>query len=164
MRDYFLTLARYNAWANARLCNACSDLPRAEISKPRQSFFGSIQATLNHLLVGETLWLARLQQTEPGVSRLDEVLYEEFVDLRQARENMDRQLIAFVENLSTETLEEDLHYRDTTGREMQTPMRFVLAHLFNHGTHHRGQIHDMLTQVPSVPPPLDLIYFLRETG
>ncbi|CCQ72704.1 DinB family protein [Magnetospira sp. QH-2] len=162
MQDYFVTLARYNAWANARLCNACADLPREEITKERQAFFGSILGTLNHLLVGEKIWLARLEAMDSGISRLDETLHSEFVDLRQAREEQDRLLITYTENLTDDILAGDVRYRATSGEEMHTPVKFVLAHLFNHGTHHRGQVHDMLTQVPSVPPPLDLIYYLRE--
>lgn len=164
MKDYFQTLARYNTWANSRLCNTCADLSPEELRRDRQAFFGSILGTLNHLLLAERLWLARLDGQEMGPVKLNEVPYEEFGAFRAAREAEDRNIQAYVDGLDPETLYTDLRYRSIAGHYQSTPVRYVLTHMFNHATHHRGQVHDMLVQVPIDPPPLDLVYYLRDAA
>ncbi len=164
MRDYFITLARYNAWANARLFNACAELPKDELARDRQAFFGSVLGTLNHVLVVDRLWLGRLTGVDAGLSRLDEILFASLFELRQAREAEDRKVLGFVQSLTEARLAGDLSYRTRAGQHIHTPMPYVLGHLFNHQTHHRGQVHHMLIGVPAVSPPLDLVYYLREVS
>ncbi len=164
MKSYFATTARYNAWANARLYNACADLSKDELARDRQAFFGSIMGTLNHMLVVDLIWMGRIRGVDAGISRLDQILFEVFSDLRQAREAEDRAIIAHVDDMPDEHLAQDLAYRSRAGQLIHTPMVYVLGHLFNHATHHRGQVHHMLAGVPSLPPPLDLVYYLREVG
>jgi len=84
--SYFLTLARYNAWANRRLYDACAALPEAEYMKSRPAFFGSIHGTLNHLLVGDRIWLARIEHKPNPKLTLDQILYGDLVALRVARQ------------------------------------------------------------------------------
>ncbi|MCP5370243.1 MAG: damage-inducible protein DinB [Hyphomicrobiales bacterium] len=160
----FAVLARYNAWANRRLYAACADLSEADYMAPRQAFFGSLHGTLNHILVGDRLWLGRLVGDVPAIPALDTVLYDGFAALRAAREAQDAAAVAFVDGLSPADLEAVLTYRTMAGEPQRTPVHWVLTHMFNHATHHRGQAHDLLSQVPADPPPLDLIYFLRESG
>lgn len=157
---YFHDFARYNAWANKRLYEACGKLPEAEYMKPRQSFFGSIHATLNHLLVGDRIWLGRIER-RPVKLALNQVLYGDFTALAVARGAEDERLIRVVEAIDRTELDRPLDYLSTSGERFQTPLRQVLGHLFNHQTHHRGQVHDMLSQTAVPPPPLDLIFFLR---
>ena len=57
--EHVRRMARYNAWANGRLYDACATLPPAEYYAARPSFFGSLHATLNHILVGDSVWLGR---------------------------------------------------------------------------------------------------------
>src|SRR5258708_25840315 len=97
--SYFLTLARYNAWANRRLYDACAALPEAEYMKPRQAFFGSIHGTLNHLLVGDRIWLARIEHRPPPKLALDQILYGDLVSLRVARLAAHEHLINLVAGL-----------------------------------------------------------------
>src|SRR4051794_30228644 len=75
---YFGELARYNAWANERLYAACGELADTERKAPRPAFFGSIHRTLNHLLVGDRVWLSRLAGEAHGIASLDQELYEDF--------------------------------------------------------------------------------------
>jgi uncharacterized damage-inducible protein DinB len=157
---YFHDFARYNAWANKRLYEACGKLPEAEYMKPRQSFFGSIHATLNHLLVGDRIWLGRIER-RPVKLALDQILYGDFTALAVARVAEDERLIRVVESVDRGDLDRPLDYLNLRGERFQTPLRRVLGHLFNHQTHHRGQVHDMLSQTAVPPPPLDLILFLR---
>lgn len=161
MHDYFLTLARYNQWANARLHKACLALDEAAYKAPRGAFFGSIHGTLNHILVADRIWMARLTGGDAGIPSLDTILHDDRQALWAARQAEDAGIIAFVEALAPARLEEILDYRTTIGTVMHTPIPLVLGHMFNHQTHHRGQVHGLLSQVPTDPPPLDLLYFTR---
>jgi len=160
--DHFRTFARYNAWANDRLYAACARLPDAEFRAPRQAFFGSIMGTLNHILVGDRAWLSRLEGVPSGITRLDQTLFENLAELTQARAAEDERIRAMVDGLDAEALGRDVVYRTMAGVENRTPLVWVLSHLFNHQTHHRGQAHALLSQTTVAPPSLDLIYFLRE--
>ncbi|MGQ0662326.1 MAG: DinB family protein [Pseudomonadota bacterium] len=160
--DYFRTLARYNQWANRRLYGACAALPEAAYMKVRPSFFGSIHATLNHILVGDRIWLSRIAAHDHGIKSLDQILYGDLVGLRVAREAEDAQIINLIDGLDPPTLNTTLRYRNMKGESQATPMRFVLAHFFNHQTHHRGQVHGLLSHAGADPPPLDLLFYLRE--
>src|SRR5260370_8561010 len=94
--SYFLTLARYNAWANRRLYDACATLPEAEYMMSRPAFFGSIHGTLNHLLVGDRIWVARIEHKPNPKITLDQILYADLVALRVARQAQDDHLINVV--------------------------------------------------------------------
>jgi uncharacterized damage-inducible protein DinB len=160
--DYFRTFARYNQWANRRLYAACVALPEVEYLKPRASYFGSIHAALNHILVGDRIWMGRLTNHDPHIKSLDQILYADFLGLRVAREAEDATVVNFADGLDEPTLNTTLRYKNMAGEAQATPVRFVLGHFFNHQAHHRGQVHGLLSQTAVPPPPLDLIYFLRE--
>jgi uncharacterized damage-inducible protein DinB len=160
--EHFQTFARYNAWANDRLYAACAQLPDAEFRAPRQAFFGSILGTLNHILVGDRAWLGRVQGVPSGITRLDQTLFEDLADLKRARIAEDERILSLTGALDTEALDRDVVYRTMAGVESRTPLVWVLSHMFNHQTHHRGQVHALLSQTTVDPPPLDLIFFLRE--
>jgi uncharacterized damage-inducible protein DinB len=162
--DHFRTLARYNQWANRRLYGACAQLDDAEYRKRRPAFFGSIHGTLNHLLVGDRVWLGRIEHVPSGIERLDQILYDDFAALRAAREAEDRRIIALVDRLDAAALAETLDYANMAGTPQRTRLDWVLTHVFNHETHHRGQAHGLLSQTAVAPPPLDLIFYLREVA
>ncbi len=159
MREHFILFSRYNFWANRTLYGALTALPPEEIARDRRGFFGSILGTLNHLLVGDRLWLARMAGEDSGwFTSLDQILFADFDTLRREREISDRKILDLVPALPVDG---DLTYRDSRGRPRQAPWPVVLGHLFNHQTHHRGQVHGMLSHAGYAPPPLDLIYFPR---
>jgi uncharacterized damage-inducible protein DinB len=159
---YFTTFARYNEWANRRLYDAVARLPEADYLKPRPSFFGSIHATLNHVLVGDRIWIARILEKPNPPYRLDQILYGDLVALRVAREAEDAHILNVVSGLDERRLDTILAYANTKGEKQHTPLRLVLGHFFNHQAHHRGQVHGLLSHAGAEPPPLDLIYYLRE--
>jgi len=161
---YFRTLAAYNRWANEAVYGAVAALPAGEFEKPRQAFFGSIQGTLNHILVADRSWRARIEEVAPPALTLDQILYADFADLRAARIEEDARLIDLCAGLTEERIAGDLSYRNMAGKPFTTPLSEVLGHLFNHQTHHRGQVHDMLSQAGVEPPALDLIYFTRSAA
>lgn len=162
--EHLRTLAHYNRWANQRLYAACRALDDDAYRADRGAFFGSIHRTLNHILVGDRAWLGRLEGIDRGIRSLDQIFYDDLPSLADARAQEDARIIAFVDRLDPEQFEAPLVYRTIAGETQETPIGLVVTHMINHATHHRGQVHCMLSQVPMDPPPLDLIYFLREIG
>jgi uncharacterized damage-inducible protein DinB len=158
-------MARFNAWANDRLYGCVAGLSEEAYRKDRKAYFGSIHNTLNHLLVVDRLWTCRLKGTDHGIKSLDQILYNDFDSLRAARQAEDQALVALVDGLSEEGLQSPVTYRRMIGEGTHTTRRdHILITLYNHQTHHRGQVHAMLTQQGIDPPPLDVIYLLEELG
>lgn len=166
MLAHLRTMARYNRWANERLYAACREAGDGEVIRPRRAFFGSIHATLNHLIVGDTLWLDRLEGRPLCGWALDHRPCADMDALEEARRALDLRIVRVLDGMADADIEGDLVYRTAIdpGREMRTPRHLCWLHMFNHQTHHRGQIHDMLSQTDVPPPPLDLIYYVRENA
>ena len=163
--QHFFLMARFNAWANSRLYETVSHLPDADYRRDRGAFFGSVHRTLNHLLVVDRLWTGRIEGIDRGVHSLDQMLYEDFMSLRLARCEEDARLIRLAERLTPEQLASPIVYRRIIGEGLEeTRIDHILLTLFNHQTHHRGQVHVLLTQSGVTPPPLDVIFFLEEIG
>jgi uncharacterized damage-inducible protein DinB len=163
MIEHVRRMARYNAWANRRLYAACGQLPEAEYRRRRQAFFGSIHGTLNHLLVGDRIWLARIEGQAPPALRLDDRPCASLSELTPARAAEDQRMIRLVDGYDQPDLARDVRYRMLSlPGEVTTPLHLCWLHLFNHQTHHRGQVHDQLSQTEVPPPPLDLIVYIRE--
>lgn len=161
----FSTLARFNAWVNERLYACIAGLPDEVYRANRGVFFGSIHHTLNHLLVVDRLWTGRIEGTDRGIRALDQVLYDEFAALRDARRDEDAWLIDLVDRLNDQRLQQPVRYRRMIGTGfVEAGTGGILLTLFNHQTHHRGQIHALLTQAGIVPPPLDVIFYLEAVG
>ncbi|MDG2530386.1 DinB family protein [Caulobacter endophyticus] len=165
MRDYFSLMAGYNAWANTRLLEACEALPAGAFTADRGGFFGSIAGTLNHLLVTDRIWTARLTGTPLPPYGLDTLLFDDLAQLRAARTVEDANLAAYVAGLTDEACAAQFRWvRKADGVEVVGPLWKTLAHLFNHQTHHRGQAHDLIGQAGVAPPSLDLPVYQREAG
>ncbi|HXV25728.1 MAG TPA: DinB family protein [Alphaproteobacteria bacterium] len=160
---HFPLMARFNEWANARLYGAVERLSDENYRLDRGLFFGSIHRTLNHLMVVDRLWTRRIDGEPHGIVSLDMQLYEDFAELSDARVQEDRRLIRQVDGLDEERLGQPVRYRRIIGSgEAETRCSHILLTLFNHQTHHRGQITAALTQSGIEPPPLDIVYFLEE--
>jgi len=154
--QHFRLLAAYNRGANRRLYDACSGLGDADRRRDRGAFFGGIHGTLNHILLGDRIWLARFDGGTVPSTGLDAILYDDFADLRAAREAEDARILAFVARLGPADLARTVAYVNNEGRRFDDPVDMLLLHLFNHQTHHRGQVHGMLCQAGVGPPVLDL--------
>ncbi|MBD2017789.1 damage-inducible protein DinB [Microcoleus sp. FACHB-53] len=159
--QHFQMLARYNTLANRRIYESCSQLTDAERKRTRPAFFQSIHGTLNHIMVGDRIWLTRFEGGEIASTGLDAILYEDFDELREARIAEDQRIEAFASGLAEEFLASTITYRNNAGNIHTDPVNLLVAHFFNHQTHHRGQIHDMLTQTEIAPPVLDMHRVLR---
>lgn len=157
----FQMLARYNALANRRLYEACARLTGAERKKYRRAFFGSIHGTLNHLMMSDHIWLARFAGEENPSTNLDAILYKDFGELREARKKEDSRIEAFAAGIDERFLKGTIRYVNNEGRALEEPVELLVAHFFNHQTHHCGQVHDTLTQTEIPPPVLDLHRVIR---
>jgi uncharacterized damage-inducible protein DinB len=163
LTDHVRRMARYNRWANRRIYDACAQLSPDDYHAPRPSFFGSLHATLNHILVGDSIWLGRFSGNVPAhLTRLDMILHDDFAGLRAAREAKDADIVAFADALDEATLHAPFTYANMAGQQFTDPLFPPLMHFFNHQTHHRGQAHGLLSHAGIDPPELDLIYFMRE--
>jgi uncharacterized damage-inducible protein DinB len=163
MHKHFINLARYNAWANTRLYDAAERLTEAEYRADRGAFFRSVHGTLNHLLVTDRIWMQRMSGAGEAPTRLDAILFEDVAALRVARLAEDSRITTFVTELSEPALNGVIRYRRvSTPEPFEQPLVQVLAHLFNHQTHHRGQIHAILTGLTGQAPELDLLFFQRQ--
>lgn len=160
---HFLQLARYNVWATRRLVDAVALLPDADYRRDAGLFFKSVHGTLNHLLVGEhMLWYPRFAR---GVSPKVELSAEIEPDrdrLGQALKGGAANWLALIESWPAERFDGELAYNNLRGQPMRLPLSATLAHVFNHGTHHRGQITAALTAMGQPAPELDLVFLLQE--
>jgi len=158
LTGHFRAMARNNAWSNARLHEACARLTAEEFAAERVSFFPSLRLTLNHILVVDRYYLANL--TGPGrVVFQDEIPCPNAAELASAQTAVDRQLVDFCDGLDEADLDRVVEFDRDDGVIYPETVRAVLAHLFVHQIHHRGQAHAMLAGTLVAPPQLDE-YFL----
>ena len=156
-------MGRFNAWANRRVYDAAAGLDDAECRKARPAaFFGSIHGTLNHLLVVDLLWFGRIEGTDPGVTGLDQILYDDLAELRAAREAEDARIVGLIDAMSEDDLAREVSFKLKTGASVTMSVGQMLATVLNHQTHHRGQVHALLKEAGVPPPPLDIVYYLAE--
>jgi uncharacterized damage-inducible protein DinB len=167
MSNRYIMFAGYNAWANARLYEAAGKLSDADYRADRGAFFKSVHGTLNHLLVGDRIWMRRFTGDGPSPTRLDDIPFENFADLREARRAEDKRIVDYVSRLTDADLAGDFRYRTIVSpADMEQPLAPALDHFFNHQTHHRGQVHCLISGVlgNDATPSLDLLVFQRESG
>lgn len=162
MLAHFHRFALYNQWANKKLFEVVDRLPEEDYYRDLDAFFDSIHGTLNHILVGDRAWLARIEKAGPVPSSLDERLCDDFRSLWDARYLEDQRIIAMTERLNQRDIDGILEYNSMAGDTYNVPLAGVLTHIFNHQTHHRGQVHHMLSSLDMDPPALDMIYYLLE--
>ncbi len=161
MHDHLTMMAQHNKWANALISEAISQISEDDYLKERGSFFGSIHGTLNHLLLVDRLWRGRMIGKPYPADSLDQIVAEDRDTLIKERAAEDDILIDFIASLSPDDLEGEISYSSLLGFSATDKRRTILAHMFNHATHHRGQAHDQLSRVPMDPPPLDLMIYLH---
>lgn len=164
-RDYCVTMARYNTWQNRQLKDILQALDPKELTKNRKAFFGSILSTLNHLLWGDLMWIARFDGGEtPGGSISESPERHATLGAWEAeRFRTDGRIRLWADRLNSVDLKGDLRwYSGAMGREMSMPLQVCVVHFFNHQTHHRGQVHAMLTAAGAQAPVSDLP-FMPET-
>jgi uncharacterized damage-inducible protein DinB len=159
--------AAYNRWANERIYAAAGALSPADFRADHGAFFGSLNGTLNHLVVTDRIWLRRFTGDGPLQTRLDEILTDDIASLHGLRRAEDARLIFYVDGPTEAAIAGPLSYTPISKPiPVRQPLGTVLAHLFNHQTHHRGQATAILTRIGGrdACESLDLAMFQRQTG
>jgi uncharacterized damage-inducible protein DinB len=170
MTERYRMFAGFNRWANERLYAKAAELTDAEYRADRGAFFKSVHGTLNHLLVGDRIWMHRLDGTGDCPTRLDAILFDDLADLHAARRAEDERILRYVKGLDEAKLSGPhsyISYRTIVRpAHIRQSIASTLDHFFNHQTHHRGQVHTLLTGLRGrdFAPSLDLLVFQRETG
>lgn len=157
-KDHFTLMATYNLRMNHQVFEAASYLTKEKLDKDSGAFFNSVMGTLNHLLVGDLLWLSRFEShldkylllstinEYPKPRRLEEMLYPEFSDLRKVRKEIDTVICKWVEETDEGDFKQNLTYRNSKNITSVRNFGELVFHLFNHQTHHRGQVSTLLNQ------------------
>jgi uncharacterized damage-inducible protein DinB len=162
LKAQFDMMANYNAFANRRLYEAAAALSEDDYRADQGAFFKSVHGTLNHLLITDRIWMKRFTGVGAAPERLNAILFDKFAPLRAARETEDSRIRVYVEALSNGELLRKITYRGITSPSLnEQPLWQALTHFFNHQTHHRGQVHAMLTRITGAAPELDLIIYQR---
>lgn len=171
--ESYRRLAEYNTWMNETLYESCARLSDEERKRDLGAFFRSVHATLNHLLMVDHAWLLRCARDGERYSPrdaagnairltgLDQILYDEFPALRAQRRVTDGLLEEWVASLDDSTLSGTIEYKSSRGPQRH-PLWWVLTHLFNHQTHHRGQVTTLVKQLGRDPGVTDLIWMLQD--
>lgn len=160
-------MARYNLWQNQSLVAAADGLPPEARAKERGAFFGSIAATFSHLLWGDLAWMARFDGgAAPGGGIPDSAArFAEWDAFKTLRAETDTRILSWVATLDEAALARDLAWHSgALGRDVTRPLGLCVAHFFNHQTHHRGQIHAMLTAAGARPQDTDLFVMPEDVG
>lgn len=158
LKQHFELMGVYNQWMNAKVYEAASSLSAAELAEDKGAFFGSVLGTLNHIVVGDTIWLKRFA-VHPGSaeslrevtalpmpSGLNHILFDNYQELYTHRKWLDEQIIQWTQQLPEEGFDTVLNYRNTQGIAGTKQFGSLIFHFFNHQTHHRGQVSTLLSQ------------------
>jgi len=158
LKQHICMMAEYNQWMNEKLYTSASKLSAEQLAENKGAFFGSIIGTLNHIAVGDTIWLKRfasLLTTHDELNSirelvqpksLDEVLFNSLSELKTRRDLLDETFSKLASSLSEAELAQSVNFQSTTGSEFTKNLFSLLMHVFNHQTHHRGQVTTMLSQ------------------
>jgi uncharacterized damage-inducible protein DinB len=150
-------MARYNQWMNRKLYAACAQLGDAQYREDRGAFFGSVHGTLNHLLFGDTNWMRRFQGRPVDGLHMRMEFHPELAALRAMRELLDKEIVDWAGGLSPQWLAADFSYGSvSSGKSFTRPAWVMVTHMFNHQTHHRGQLTTLLSQLGIDPGVTDL--------
>ena len=160
-KTYLRSLLEYNAWANAELFEAVRQMPPEEVTKKRKTGLESIHLSLNHLLVVDRIWHAHMQGRDHGIKDRRARLYDDLDELWEARKEMDRMLLDYLDSLNEATLEEIVDYELIGGNTGSLSRTMCFTHLAIHGAYHRGWIADMFGQADCPPPIIDLPVYER---
>jgi len=158
LKDHVYLMADYNQWMNQKIYEAVGTLSPEKLHQDQGAFFGSVFASLNHICVGDTVWLKRFESVLKDIDAyapivaltmpesLDAFLANNFIDLKDRRVLLDEALLEITSLLTEETLLQPISYQNTQGVTSNKTLFNLLMHVFNHQTHHRGQVTTLLSQ------------------
>lgn len=163
MKIMLQAMCRYNHWMNEKLYEVCAQMPDELRKEDRGAWFGSMHGILNHLLLADRIWLGRFTGVPFAARSLDEELYRDFQTLRHERAKTDKDLSRWLNALDEEQLLMPFTYSMMTNPQQITqPLWEAALHLFNHQTHHRGQLTTLMEQAGYDSGGTDLISMLRD--
>ncbi|MEM1398467.1 MAG: DinB family protein [Pseudomonadota bacterium] len=155
--ESFELMARYNQWMNGKLYVVCAEVPDAERKTDRGAFFSSIHGTLNHLMFGDYAWMNRLANRTYDIKPIGEDYFEEFEQMRSAREALDEDILTWSSTIDPAWLAEEITWVSKAyDREFTHSNWQLVTHMFNHQTHHRGQLTTLLAQAGKDYGPTDI--------
>lgn len=156
---YCQAMARYNLWQNDNLIGAANTLSKAARQQDRGAFFGSIQRTFSHLAWGDTIWFSRFAGIQPpdlAIAESDQYL-PDWDDFCAYRKDLDQKVLKWAKDVPADWFDGDLSwYSGAIDRQVTKPKPLLVMQFFNHQTHHRGQIHAMLTAAGARPGDTDI--------
>ncbi|MBI06988.1 MAG: damage-inducible protein DinB [Rhodospirillaceae bacterium] len=161
--EYVRSMAAYNRWQNENLYRSAGTLSDKERKLERGAFFGSIHGTLNHILWGDQRWLSRFGAVEPPASicSMTETaeLYTDWQSIVEARKNFDETITGWAKALDPSWLSSEINWTSfAVGKTFDQPAWLLTVQMFNHQTHHRGQVHAMLTAADIQPDDTDIAF------
>lgn len=159
MKNHLIDMANYHLWAYKRLFTKLDQLDDESYYKDYSLFFKSIHKTLNHLYLADKLWYSRFTQGDFCIKNLNDELCSNRSELQTLIIEQATTWINYTNKL--ENYPDLIHYVQTSGQENHMPFLSTIAHVFNHGTHHRGQITALLSQLNKDTPELDFSAYLR---
>ncbi|NLV00481.1 damage-inducible protein DinB [Marinomonas sp. UCMA 3892] len=169
VKENMQLMASYNQWMNKAVYKAVGELSYADLIEDKGAFFGSVLGTLNHNLVADIIWLKRFADHFTGLSSIGLVrvmerpaalntqLFDDLLLLQAKRFELDKLIIAMIDEVTDEMLVSALEYKNMKGIGHSQRFGFTLQHFFNHQTHHRGQITTLLSQMGVDVGTTDLI-------
>jgi uncharacterized damage-inducible protein DinB len=158
-RAYVQRMARYNRWQNENLYGVADALPETERQRERGAWFGSIHKTLSHLLWGDLIWMSRFAGTPKPEGGIKESvgLFADWHNLKSERKRFDGAMVDWADSIEPSWLAANqTYFSGAIGRDVTKPRWVLVTHMFNHQTHHRGQVHCLLTQAGVRPSDTDL--------
>jgi uncharacterized damage-inducible protein DinB len=147
-------LVGYNQWANEKILKAVEGITAEELTRPVDAYFGTIAANLQHILMATRIWLARWKGAVPPM--LDTPVHGSWSHAYAATHAEFR---SFVEALTDSETQRIVHYKNTKGQPFQMPLDQLVAHVVNHGTHHRAEIGMLLERMGRSPGDMDYVYY-----
>lgn len=172
-RDQLCGFARYNREFNLSLFNQLAGLSDLERKRDLGAFFGSIHSTLNHILLADRIWLGRFAKALPGIRALSsaDLVYEfdslglelcsDFSTLFRERQATDQVITDWAGELTDELLGQSMRYSNSKGQLREHPVWVATAHMFNHQTHHRGQVTTLMYQLGLDPGVTDYVAYVQ---
>ena len=172
--EHICLMAEYNEWMNAKLYEAAKGLPDEELSANRKAFFGSILGTLNHLIVGDTIWLKRFSthpenysalaviKNLPVPTSLDQTIFADIQSLSERRKLLDQTILDWARSITERDLDFFLSYSNMKSIAAKRNFYSLVVHFFNHQTHHRGQATTLLSQAGADVGVTDLLMLIPD--
>ncbi len=155
--NYYQLMAQYNLWMNQKIYTICSNIPDHKRKQNLDAFFKSIHGTLNHLLYGDKAWMGRFTSKPFSVNAIAQELYFDFDALKAEREKTDQEILEWSKHLNSQWLNQEFEYISNVDNKRRVlPTWVLVTHMFNHQTHHRGQVTTLIKQLGYDPGVTDI--------